>query len=170
MTKDIASDLAPVDIVKSDFKPLRSICIPVDASQDSVHTCYWALKNIVREGDLVTLVNVRHGAVTNADQWGSAQIDIDNATSTLDKKNLNASKELINFLIARFTAEMVHAEGISIVGDPKHALLKYLEDSNPDMVVIGQRGMGAVSRAFLGSVSDYLVHNAKLPITVVSKK
>mmetsp|Transcript_15658 Transcript_15658/g.29560 ORF Transcript_15658/g.29560 Transcript_15658/m.29560 type:complete len:100 (-) Transcript_15658:133-432(-) len=36
-----------------------------------------------------------------------------------------------------------------------------------DMLVCGSRGMGAMGRAFIGSVADYLVHNLSCAVVVV---
>ena len=34
------------------------------------------------------------------------------------------------------------------------------------MIVLGTRGQGTVRRTILGSVSDYVVHHAHVPVTV----
>jgi nucleotide-binding universal stress UspA family protein len=34
-------------------------------------------------------------------------------------------------------------------------------------VVIGRRGLGGIRRALLGSISDYVVHHAGVPVIVV---
>mmetsp|Transcript_20880 Transcript_20880/g.29264 ORF Transcript_20880/g.29264 Transcript_20880/m.29264 type:complete len:118 (-) Transcript_20880:368-721(-) len=52
----------------------------------------------------------------------------------------------------------------------KHAILQCINRHNPDFVVVGSRGMGAMGRIFLGSTSDYLAHNAKCPILIVRCK
>lgn len=35
------------------------------------------------------------------------------------------------------------------------------------MIVMGSRGIGTIRRTFLGSVSDYCVHHAHIPVAVV---
>uniref|UniRef100_A0A6V3PJ30 UspA domain-containing protein n=2 Tax=Lotharella globosa TaxID=91324 RepID=A0A6V3PJ30_9EUKA len=52
----------------------------------------------------------------------------------------------------------------------KQAILAYTEKSKPDVLVVGSRGMGAFGRMFLGSTSDYLVHNCKSAVMVVRDK
>jgi len=49
----------------------------------------------------------------------------------------------------------------------KGAICNYTDDIKPDLVVCGSRGMGAMGRAFLGSTSDYLMHNAKCSTMIV---
>uniref|UniRef100_A0A7S3YEQ2 UspA domain-containing protein n=1 Tax=Lotharella globosa TaxID=91324 RepID=A0A7S3YEQ2_9EUKA len=49
----------------------------------------------------------------------------------------------------------------------KQALLEFTETAKPDFLVCGSRGMGAVARVFLGSVSDFLLHNAPCSVLIV---
>eukprot|EP00798_Chlamydomonas_sp_ICE-L_P024172 gene24172-9760_t len=56
--------------------------------------------------------------------------------------------------------------------DIASSISKYAIESNADVMVVGCRGLGAVSRSVmsvlgLGSVSDYLVHNGPCPLVVV---
>ena len=48
---------------------------------------------------------------------------------------------------------------------PGEGIVKECQDAN--MVVVGSRGLGAVRRTLLGSVSDYLVHHCHCPVLVV---
>jgi len=58
-----------------------------------------------------------------------------------------------------------------LVGAPvssvKQAIVDYTKSEKADALLCGSRGMGAVGRAFLGSVSDYLVHNCDCSVVVV---
>jgi len=54
-------------------------------------------------------------------------------------------------------------------GDTKEQILALTENIKPGMLVIGSRGLGALRRTFLGSVSDYCVHNCPCPVVVVKK-
>lgn len=42
-------------------------------------------------------------------------------------------------------------------------------DESVDLLIMGSRGLGAVKRAVLGSVSDYCVANAECPVLIVRK-
>jgi len=43
----------------------------------------------------------------------------------------------------------------------------YVANHKADLLVMASRGLGAVKRFFLGSVSGYCAHNAKVPILIV---
>ena len=50
---------------------------------------------------------------------------------------------------------------------PGAAIVKSATDHKADIIVIGSRGLGPIKRTFLGSVSDYIVHNASIPVAIV---
>ena len=47
-----------------------------------------------------------------------------------------------------------------------HGIIRRADDLKVDMIVMGTRGMGAFRRTILGSVSDYVVHHAKIPVVI----
>jgi nucleotide-binding universal stress UspA family protein len=53
-----------------------------------------------------------------------------------------------------------------IDGEPGPALCRLAEDVGASAVIIGSRGRGGLTRAFLGSVSDYVVRNAPCSVIV----
>ena len=50
---------------------------------------------------------------------------------------------------------------------PGHSIVHYAKEKEADCIVIGCRGQGTVRRTLLGSVSDYVIHHAKIPVIVV---
>jgi nucleotide-binding universal stress UspA family protein len=52
-------------------------------------------------------------------------------------------------------------------GDPDKEILRTAESLGVGLIVIGSRGLGAVSRMLIGSVSDSIVRHAHCPVLVV---
>eukprot|EP00741_Cyanophora_paradoxa_P003324 tig00000692_g3230.t1 len=52
-------------------------------------------------------------------------------------------------------------------GSPREEIVKLAEDWSADLVIVGSRGLGAIKRLVLGSVSDYVVRNCSRPVLVV---
>ena len=50
------------------------------------------------------------------------------------------------------------------VGD---AICELVNENKPSFVVIGQRGFGAIKRTLFGSVSEYVLHNSRVPVMIV---
>ena len=50
--------------------------------------------------------------------------------------------------------------------DVGHALVRVQEEEDAHFIVMGSRGKGTLRRTFMGSVSDYVVHHASVPVLV----
>lgn len=53
------------------------------------------------------------------------------------------------------------------VGRPAQHVLAYADEHDVDLVVIGTRGRGGLPRRLLGSVTQYVVTHAEVPVHVV---
>jgi nucleotide-binding universal stress UspA family protein len=82
-----------------------------------------------------------------------------------------AEREAQRFLEER--AEQIRSDGGKVAethlrsGDPDKEILRQAEELDVGLIVIGSRGLGAVSRALMGSVSDSVVRHAHCPVFVV---
>lgn len=63
--------------------------------------------------------------------------------------------------------EMKLLEGKPSMSSAKQALLEYTIQTQPLMIICCSRGLGAMGRMFLGSTSDFLVHNCKCSVVIV---
>jgi nucleotide-binding universal stress UspA family protein len=52
-------------------------------------------------------------------------------------------------------------------GGARDEIVTVAEQENADFIVLGSRGMGAVQRMLLGSVSSYVTHHAPCSVIVV---
>lgn len=54
-------------------------------------------------------------------------------------------------------------------GRAGEVICNFCKDINPSMLIVGSRGQGTLRRTFLGSVSDYCIHNNEThcPVLVV---
>jgi nucleotide-binding universal stress UspA family protein len=150
--------------------PLRTILIPVDQSPHSSHTVKWAKKHFLRSGDLAVLIHVRpYQQVYLTDLGG----DVLSAVESMETSARHASHELIR----TFGRElMLHDEeslvgpmvkGFAIRGDARSDILRKAKELHADAIIMGSRGLGTLKRALLGSVSDYIAHNASCPVVIV---
>ena len=52
-------------------------------------------------------------------------------------------------------------------GDTGYNIIQLARKGNFDMIVIGSRGRSSAKEMFFGSVSNYVIHTAKIPVVVV---
>ena len=55
-------------------------------------------------------------------------------------------------------------------GSPGYVLVDIVGKSGAQLLVIGTRGLGTLSRTILGSVSDYVLHHAGIPVCICSHR
>jgi nucleotide-binding universal stress UspA family protein len=53
------------------------------------------------------------------------------------------------------------------LGNPDNDIVAYSKILKPDLIVIGSRGLGGVKEAFLGSVSNHVMHKSLMPVLIV---
>lgn len=51
--------------------------------------------------------------------------------------------------------------------NPGEVICEYTEENDFNLIVVGSRGLGNVKKVVLGSVSNYIVNNSKLPVLVI---
>jgi len=68
---------------------------------------------------------------------------------------------------ARFGPGGPRVERTVTVGHPAEEIVRAAEDSGADLVVVGARGLGALKRLLLGSVSEGVLRNARPAVLIV---
>ena len=53
---------------------------------------------------------------------------------------------------------------------PGQILVNTAVQQKAKMIVVGSRGVGAIRRTLLGTVSDYVIHNVDIPVVIVPVK
>jgi len=82
-----------------------------------------------------------------------------------------AQSEAQTFLEGR--AEQLRSEGAKVAdtylrtGEPDKEIVRLSEEIGATLIVMGSRGLGAVRRALMGSVSDSVVRHAHCPVLVM---
>ena len=75
--------------------------------------------------------------------------------------------------IVRRTAERLKSAGIpfkdrrEVAESAEQAILDSADEEGADLIVLGSRGLGAVQRFLLGSVSDRVAHHAKCAVLIL---
>jgi len=70
-------------------------------------------------------------------------------------------------LVARGRAAGVRVTFLIWDGDPGQSIVDAAASEQADLVVVGSHGRGAVGRFLIGSVSEFVVRNARSPVLVV---
>ncbi|MCD1146730.1 universal stress protein [Peptoniphilus sp. KCTC 25270] len=91
--------------------------------------------------------------------------------TTIPMKDLKeASENRSKFILGNAEEALTNVEGVhydSLFGAPAKAIVEYAEENDMDLILIGNRGLGAFSRTLLGSVSARVINLSKCPVLVI---
>ncbi|KAJ3692487.1 hypothetical protein LUZ60_012837 [Juncus effusus] len=77
---------------------------------------------------------------------------------------------LLEFFVNRCHELGVNCEAWIRKGDPKEVICAEVKKANPDLLVVGCRGLGPFQRVFVGTVSEYCVKHAECPVITIKRK
>jgi nucleotide-binding universal stress UspA family protein len=79
-----------------------------------------------------------------------------------------AERAYLDRIVKRLTRRgLVGVTSVVLTGRPADELVRYVEERDPDLVVLATHGRGGLARAWLGSVADHLVRNLTIPVVAV---
>ena len=77
------------------------------------------------------------------------------------EENKQEKKKILSDAAKVFKKRGIKAHTIFKEGHPSHTIINVARDEGFDMIVIGSRGLSGLKKAFLGSVSNAVVQEAK---------
>ncbi|OIR57921.1 MAG: uncharacterized protein A8A55_1297 [Amphiamblys sp. WSBS2006] len=149
------------------------ILISLDPSEYSKYTFEWVLQNIIDpQKHKVHVLTVQedielstwYSPVTStemAEEFESIRKTVREKAEAMLKAYFKVLKEAFD---GKLECEMVLASG-----DARREIVEYSYKASADLVILGSRGHGAVKRVFVGSTSDYCVHNCNCSVLIVKK-
>ncbi|XP_022765784.1 uncharacterized protein LOC111310566 [Durio zibethinus] len=156
--------------------------VGIDESDESFHALQWTLDNLLDrvtaaapeasedDGLLITLVHVQqpfYRYLIPAGPGGTAFYMPSSVEESIKNDQEQISKALLNRASHMCKDKMVKVETLILEGDPKEEICQATEQMHVDLLIVGNRNLGKIKRAFLGSVSDYYAHHANCPVLIV---
>jgi nucleotide-binding universal stress UspA family protein len=78
------------------------------------------------------------------------------------------AKELAEEAVALLLAKGLRARAVVMRGDPADVIVDIAESDQVDLIVMGRRGLRAMRRLFLGSVSERVLRSTDVSVMVVA--
>lgn len=136
---------------------MKKILVAIDGSAAATHAARMALELAGKTGAALTMAYAAAPVLAPPDLPFSAPMMQEESQRAGERLLEMTAKELGNPDVRRVT----------FLGNPAEVLADFAERENFDLVVVGSKGRGAVSRVLVGSVTDRLVHICKKPVLVV---
>ncbi|MBK7857866.1 MAG: universal stress protein [Archangiaceae bacterium] len=137
---------------------MKKVLVGVDGSMASIHAAKKGLELArLMQGEL-TLMHVQPPTVVPGDMPIAPVVDLRDAELAHGAGILDDALKVLG---------EKGVKTLNVVGAPAELLADTALDEGFELVVVGNKGRGAVSRVLLGSVADRLVHLCKRPVLVV---
>jgi nucleotide-binding universal stress UspA family protein len=146
----------PVLVVKGEAAPLRRIALATDGSAESGKALEFVLSTF--QSDRST------GTDGQAPIHVSVIHVIPSAKSSAAKK---AAEKVIEQSARKLVKAGFNAEPVCRFGSPADKIIKAAAKEHADLIVMGAKGLGAIARFLLGSVSTRVVQHAHCTVLVV---
>lgn len=154
----------------------RVVVLAMDGSTEADAALQWFAKNIYRQDDEVLVIHCLHHTASHAMGctehmtmgvlFSSFQsLDL-KAIEKAFQKETNDAVRLCSQLEELLQKYEIQGKVIRVQGDPGHKIVTTAEECKASLIVLGSRGHGAIRRTVLGSVSDYILHHATIPVLV----
>ncbi len=137
------------------------ILLPVDGSELSLKAVQVAM-SMLQQGLVadVVLANVQEPA--NLYEMMTAP-----DPEVLERVSQAAGADILASAQALLTMAKVGFESEVAGGDPAHTIVDIAERYRCDLIIMGARGTSSLRSALLGSVSNEVLHAAKMPVMIV---
>ncbi|ERN02101.1 hypothetical protein AMTRI_Chr02g223610 [Amborella trichopoda] len=153
----------------------RRVGVAIDFSRCSKTALKWGLENLVRDGDHLILINVQPslryegGEMQLWEATGSPFIPLGDFSDPAIAKKYGVKPDAETLDLLNCVARQKEITILMNVywGDPREKICEAVEKIPLSYLIIGNRGLGKIKRAIIGSVSSYVVNHALCPVTVV---
>jgi nucleotide-binding universal stress UspA family protein len=155
------------------------ILVPLDGSEHSLKALDYAIGVARKFSSVVHIVHIVHIVqAVSAATYDTAFMMRGLYTRASDMAGPSFMIDLKNHLeengrrILATTETKTREAGIKAVttllyGSPAEEIINFAEKEEVDLIVIGDRGLGSVTRFFLGSVSNKVSRHAPCPVLIV---
>jgi len=137
------------------------ILVAVDGSELALDAVRYALR-LVQEGNLRATLVLGH-VQEDASLLELATRDAD----AIARASVEAGQDLLAGAVALVQAAGVPFETEIALGSPAATLADLAETCGCELIMVGARGLSGLRGSLLGSVSQALVRDATMPVTVV---
>ncbi|XP_005108725.2 universal stress protein YxiE [Aplysia californica] len=145
----------------------NTVVIAMDGSEHSFYAFEWYMDFLNKPGDHLLVVH----SPDNKSHLRTPVMSIDgSAVFRMVEKSEEEVNKIVIQIKDKLTKSGISARLMRLTGDAGHAIVKAADENKANLIITGSRGLGAVRRTLVGSVSNYVLHHAHCPVLVCQRK
>ncbi|KAJ7935590.1 hypothetical protein B0H13DRAFT_1590360 [Mycena leptocephala] len=158
------------DAKLGDRKRKRYI-VASDLSEESRYAVEWGIGTVIRDGDEMMIVNIMEN---------EAKVDppIPNAADRAGKLRSQQERQGLAYILCRQATGLLQRTRLNVTvvcqawhaKNARHMLLDIVDYHEPQMLIVGSRGLGQLKGILLGSTSHYLIEKCSVPVMVARRR
>ena len=138
----------------------QNIVIATDGSENSRKAVSYGLKIAKISGATVYIIHVVDMSSIVSDTWTAGKEMIYELMVNDGKKILSEAKKITE-------DSGVEAKDVLLYGHPGEEIIKFAENNNIDLIVMGTLGATGLEKFLMGSVAEKVVRQSKVSVLVV---
>ncbi|MDF2677185.1 MAG: uspA [Bacillota bacterium] len=150
---------------------MKKILVPVDGSKTSLKAAESAIilaKQFNSEINFITVVKK-----PNSDKYSIFGLNVENAFKTNQKEMLkhliDQETKMLNMIVRNIDSEGLKVNKEIVTGKSVYEeIVKTAKDGNYDLIVMGKRGLSAMDRFFIGSVTQRVLAESPCPVLIIN--
>jgi nucleotide-binding universal stress UspA family protein len=142
----------------------KRIVVGTDGSETAAQAVNQAIELAKLSGASISIVSAYQPAPER-------RVQAEQAGAPVDVQYEIGPREDVNLVLAAAAADAkgqgVEVQTHPVEGDPADAILNVAEETNADLIVVGNKGMTGARRYLLGSVPNNVSHHAPCSVIIV---
>jgi nucleotide-binding universal stress UspA family protein len=159
----------PVLVCKGSPRDVRTVTVGLDGSEHARAALAWLAALPLPAAVRVRLLGVAESQHYPSSAPGILGATLHTAVAAVEGARRAALEKELTAAAATLLAR-VRTEVSALTGKPADVIVREAEEDAADLVVVGSRGAGALTRLLLGSVSESVLRHAPCPVLVVRSR
>ena len=160
----------PVLVVKGLPRKLGSILVGMDGSEDSFQALLFLLSLPLARQTKLRLLSVVEPIRYPTSAPGAVRAHLARMLKEIENERRGELEKVLEKATAELEGSLTRVTRSTPTGNPADVIVAAATAHDADLVVVGARGLGGMTRLLLGSVSEKVLGYARCPVLIVKER
>lgn len=160
----------PVLVVKGRARKLGSVLVGMDGSEDSFQALRFLLSLPLARQTKLRLLSVIEPIRYPTSAPGAVRGHLTRMLKEIENERRGELEKVLEKAATELEGSLTRVTRSTPTGNPADVIVAAAAAHDADLVVVGARGLGGVTRLLLGSVSEKVLGYARCPVLIVKER